>query len=117
MCHSVHLLLSICLFSLFVCVSLSGDTFSDVSNPEQRELCLGFVEQIKSGKPIGVLNMVMKSRGITQSLIDRVGKAAGGGGGGGAGNAAALSAAIKKSAPASSSAADEKKKEKKEKKQ
>jgi len=60
----------------------AGDTFSDVADAELREQCLGFVEQLRSGKPASVINMVMRSRGVTDALVARINKAAGGDGGG-----------------------------------
>lgn len=59
-------------------LSPPGDDFSDVTDTELRELCLGFVEQLRSGKPAGVIAMVMRSRGVTDAMVARVQKAAGG---------------------------------------
>jgi CCR4-NOT transcriptional regulation complex NOT5 subunit len=57
---------------------MSGDSFSDISDDSQREMLLGFVDQIKSGKPVGVITMVMKSRiPGNENLHARVLKAAG----------------------------------------
>jgi len=102
---------------------MSSD-FSDVADAELREQCLGFLEQIRSGKPASVINMVMKSRNVPQNLIDRVNKAAGtsggaGGGGGSSGGGGPAANEIKQKAKSKSSdASDEKevKKKKKEKK-
>lgn len=79
-----------------------SDDFSDLPT-DLRELCIGFVDQIKSGKPVTVLKMVMKSRGLTEAQVTRVVKAAGG----------TVTAAPAAAAPSKSS---EKEKEKKEKK-
>lgn len=40
------------------CSRCSADTFADVADESLREQCLGFVDQIKSGKPASVINMV-----------------------------------------------------------
>lgn len=85
---------------LCVYIYISGaDLFSDLKDAEQRELAIGFVDQLKSGKPAGVINMVMRSRNVGDALIARINKAAGtsaGGGGGGGGAGAAAAAEIKK---------------------
>lgn len=76
-----------------------GDDFSNLGNQELREQCLGFVDQLKSGKPVGVMNMVMKSRGIQPDLIARINKAAGSSAGAApASSAASTASQIKKAA-------------------
>lgn len=103
---------------------LAAGDFSDVSDSLVRENCLGFVEQIRAGKPASVMKMVMKSRGLSDALIERVIKAAGGAStGGSSSGGGALGAELKKAAgvtPASSSSSsqekEKKRKEKKEKK-
>ncbi len=110
--------------SFVVAVFVLGDTFADVADEGLREQCLGFVDQIRSGKPQSVIMMVAKSRGVSETLLARITKAAGGGGGSSsAATAAALSSAIKKSGGGAghernqSEAEKKPKKEKKAKKQ
>jgi hypothetical protein len=55
---------------------MGAESFSDVSDADSREMLLGFVDQLRMGKPAAVILTVMKSRLPNQpQLWNRVIKA------------------------------------------